>query len=127
MGISFKVGGLVATILGAFIGGIFLIRLSLIRALLWFGILQAFSNLMFVFLSMVGPNLSFMVASIFIEQFCSGLSTAAFVAFLMSLCHARFSATQYACLSALTAFGRVFAGPAAAFIVDGWGWIRDSE
>lgn len=123
VGIAFKVGGLIATILGAFIGGIFLIRMSLIRALLVFGLLQAFSNLMFVFLSMIGPNFSFMVASIFIEQFCSGLSTAAFVAFLMSLCHARFSATQYACLSALTACGRVFAGPIAAFIVDGWGWI----
>ena len=41
----------------------------------------------------------------------------------MSLCHARFSATQYACLSALTACGRVFAGPVAAYVVDGWGWI----
>lgn len=124
VGLAFKTGGLIATLLGVFIGGVFLIRLNLFQALLWFGILQAFSNLMFVVLAIVGKSYFMMAASIFIEQFCSGMSTAAFVAFLMSLCDARFTATQYACLSALTAFARVFAGPVAAVIVEQWGWIN---
>lgn len=123
VGVAFKTGGLIATLLGAFAGGVFLIRLSLFQALLYFGLLQAASNLMFVFLAMAGKSYSLMVASIFIESFCSGMSTAAFVAFLMSLTNARFSATQYACLSALTALGRVFAGPLAAIIAERSGWV----
>ena len=124
VGMAFKIGGLIATLVGAFVGGIFLIRLQLFQALLWFGLLQAFSNLMFVILAIVGKNYALMFASIFIEAFCSGLSTAAFMAFLMSLCNARFSATQYACLSAIMAFGRVFAGPVAAVVVQKWGWVN---
>lgn len=124
VGVAFKTGGLIATLLGAFTGGIFLIRLSLFQALLWFGLLQAVSNLMFVFLAMAGKSYPLMVISIFTESFCSGMSTAAFVAFLMSLTNARFSATQYACLSALTALGRVFAGPVAAIIAERSGWVN---
>jgi PAT family beta-lactamase induction signal transducer AmpG len=122
IGIVFKTAGLIATILGAMLGGIILIRINLYQALLWFGLLQAFSNLMFMLLALVGKNYALMVLSIFIEQFCSGMSTAALVAFLMSLCHQQYTATQYALLSALTALGRVFLGPVAAVMVKNIGW-----
>lgn len=124
VGLAFKVFGLIATLIGAFAGGILLIRISLFNALLWFGLLQALSNLMFVILAIAGKNYWLMFASIFVESFCSGMSTAAFVAFLMSLCNSRFSATQYACLSALFALGRVFAGPVAAKMVLYIGWVN---
>lgn len=124
VGLAFKVFGLMATLLGAFTGGILLIRISLFCALLWFGLLQAISNLMFVLLAIAGKSYLLMVTSIFVESFCSGMSTAAFVAFLMSLCNSRFSATQYACLSALFALGRVFAGPVAAVMVESIGWVN---
>lgn len=124
VGLAFKIFGLIATLLGVLIGGIVLIRISLFQALLYFGALQAISNLMFVVLAMAGKNYFLMVASIFIESFCSGMSTAAFVAFLMSLCHIQFSATQYASLSALFSLGRVVAGPFAAVMVQSMGWIH---
>ena len=44
--------------------------------------------------------------------------TAAFVALLMALCDRRFTATQYALLSALSAFGRVYVGPVAGYVTD---------
>jgi PAT family beta-lactamase induction signal transducer AmpG len=122
IGLTFKTVGLFSTIFGAIIAGMFLTRVHLFKALLWFGLLQAFSNLMFMLLALVGKNYILMVLSIFIEQFCSGMSTAAFVVFLMSLCDARYTATQYALLSALAALGRVFLGPVAAFIVEHVGW-----
>ena len=50
------------------------------------------------------------------------MGTAAFVALLMSLCDRRFSATQYALLSALAAVGRVYVGPASGFLVEAVGW-----
>lgn len=124
VGLVFKTVGLFATILGAMVGGMLLIRIHLFQALLWFGLFQAFSNLMFMVLAWVGKSYLLMVLSIFIEQFCSGMSTAALVVFLMSLCDSRYTATQYALLSALTALGRVFLGPIAAMMVEHLGWAN---
>lgn len=122
VGVAYKTIGLVATILGAFAGGVWMPRLGLYRALMVFGLIQAFSNLMFVLLAMAGKSYSFMVFTIFMDSFCGGMSTAALVAFLMALCNHRYSATQYACLSALSAIGRVFLGPMAGIMVERMGW-----
>lgn len=124
VGLAYKVVSFVATILGAFVGGIFLVRWNIYRALLWFGIAQAFSNLMFVLLAAVGKQFTLMAAAIFIENFCSGLSTAALMAFLMSLCNHRYTAGQYALLSAIASLGRVFLGPVAGLMVENLGWIQ---
>ncbi|MBV8802121.1 MAG: MFS transporter [Gammaproteobacteria bacterium] len=124
IGLIFKTVGLLATLIGAFLGGFILLRISLFQALLWFGLLQAFSNLMFMLLAYVGKNELLMVSSIFIEQCCSGMSTTAFVAFLMSLCDSRYTATQYAIFSALAAVGRVFLGPIAAIMIERVGWAH---
>jgi PAT family beta-lactamase induction signal transducer AmpG len=57
-----------------------------------------------------------------LENLVGGMGTAAFVALLMSLVDARFSATQFALLSALASVGRVYVGPATAFLVERLGW-----
>jgi PAT family beta-lactamase induction signal transducer AmpG len=57
-----------------------------------------------------------------IENISSGMGTAAFVAFLMSLCNQRFTATQYALLSAFASVGRVWVGPLAGVMVESIGW-----
>ena len=124
VGFAYKVVGFIATVSGAFLGGILLIRWNIYRALLLFGLAQAFSNLMFVLLAFAGKHFWLMAFSIFVEGFCSGLSTAAFFAFLMSLCVSQFSAGQFALLSAIASLGRVFLGPLAAFIVQQVGWIE---
>jgi PAT family beta-lactamase induction signal transducer AmpG len=63
-----------------------------------------------------------MVLTINIENFCGGLGTAAFVAFLMSLCNQRFSATQYALLSSLMAVSRDILAAPAGKIAQSTGW-----
>jgi PAT family beta-lactamase induction signal transducer AmpG len=63
-----------------------------------------------------------MIAVIGLENLCGGMGTAAYVALLMALCDRRFSATQYALLSALSAVGRVYVGPAAGYMVEAMGW-----
>lgn len=123
IGVAYKTFGLLATIIGAFVGGALLTRLSLFRALLLFGMLQAFSNLMFMFLALAGKSYFLMVTSIFIEAFCSGMGTAAFMAFLMALCDHRYTATQFACLSGIAAIGRVFIGPLAGVMALHLGWV----
>jgi len=122
VGVAYKTGSLIGTVLGAFVGGVLLSRIGLYRALFLFGIAQALSTLTFLLLAAVGKNYLLMVVSVLIENFCSGMGTAAFVAFLMSLCHQRYTATQYACLSALAAVGRVFLGPVAGLMVSHLGW-----
>jgi len=117
-----KALGLAATIVGALVGGAWMVRLGLYRALLGFGMLQAVTNLGFMFLALVGKDYALMVTAVAAENLCGGMGTAAFVALLMSLCDKRFSATQYALLSALSAVGRVYVGPASGFLVSAIGW-----
>lgn len=122
VGLAYKIVSFVATVLGCFVGGAILTKRSVFFGLWIFGLAQSFSNLMFVILSIVGKNFTLMASSIFIENFCSGLSTAAFLAFLMSLCNKKYTATQYALLSAVASLGRVFLGPVAVAMVANMGW-----
>ena len=117
-----KVLGLAATIVGALAGGAWLARRPLYSALMLFGLLQAVSNFGYWLLAVVPKNFLLMASAIGVENLCGGMGTAAFVAFLMSLTDRRFSAAQFALLSALAAVGRVYVGPAAGVMVASWGW-----
>jgi len=110
--------GFAATIVGALFGGALMVRLGLYRALMAFGILQAVSNLAFMALAAAGKSWPLMIFAVGFENLSGGMGTAAFVALLMALCDHRFTATQYALLSALAAFGRVYVGPAAGYATD---------
>lgn len=124
VGLAYKLVSIVALILGAFVGGIVLTRWKLFYALLVFGTAQAFSNLLFAGLAFVGKNFVFMSFAVFTENFCSGLSTAALLAFMMSLCDYRYTASQFALLSAFASFGRVLLGPIAGMMVQNLGWAE---
>ncbi len=113
-----KVMALAATIFGALAGGTLMVRLGLYRSLMAFGIFQAVSILSFMGLALAGKSYPVMIVAIGLENFAGGMGTAAFVALLMALCDHRFTATQYALLSALAAFGRVYVGPAAGYATD---------
>lgn len=117
-----KVLGLIATIVGALLGGLWLVKRPLWSSLLLFGILQAVSNFGYWLLAILPKDYTLMAAAIGFENLCGGLGTAAFVAFLMALTDKRFSAAQFALLSALAAVGRVYVGPAAGVLVEAWGW-----
>ena len=83
-----------------------------------FGVLQAVSNLGFMALAYAGKSHALLISAVAFENFTGGMGTAAFVALLMALCDHRFTATQYALLSALASVGRVYVGPAAGFATD---------
>ena len=118
-----KLMGLAATIVGALIGGGLLARLGLYRSLLLFGLAQAVSNLAYWLIAVSPQNLVLMAAGVGLENLCGGMGTAAFVALLMAFCNARFTATQFALLSALSAVGRTYlAGPLSPPLVEALGW-----
>ncbi|MEO6363249.1 MAG: MFS transporter [Caldimonas sp.] len=145
VGVVNKVIGLWLTIGGALVGGALMLRLGLWRSLLLFGVLQMASNLGFWWLAVSGrgtlPGLVIpafdwgfvklaaatpvdggLLLVIAAENISGGMGTAAFVAFLMSLCSRRFSATQFALLSAFASVGRVWVGPLAGVLVLSIGW-----
>jgi PAT family beta-lactamase induction signal transducer AmpG len=114
--------GLLATLVGGLAGGFLMSRLSLWRALMIFGVLQAITNLGFWWLASSPPTLAGMTAVVLLENLAGGMGTAAFVALLMGLCDVRFTATQFALLSALASVGRVVIGPVAGVVATDWGW-----
>lgn len=122
VGIINKGLGITATLIGIFYGGVIMVRLGLYRSLLYFGVLQAITNLGFMVLAIVGKNYFGMVLVIGMENLSGGMGTAAFVALLMALCNQKYTATQFALLSALAAIGRVFVGPPAGEFVAFFGW-----
>ncbi len=124
LGVMYKLVALSATILGGIAAGAVLPLIGLFRALMIFGLLQALSNLCYMSLALMEKNYICAVLAIFCEYFCSGLSMLALVVFVMKLCNHKYSATQYAFFSALTALGRVFAGPIVPVLVHHWGWAQ---
>ena len=116
--------GLLATLVGGLAGGLLMSRISLWKALLIFGLLQAITNLGFWWLAAFPPSLAGMTAVVLLENLAGGMGTAAFVALLMALCDVRFTATQFALLSALASIGRVVVGPVAGVTATDWGWAN---
>jgi PAT family beta-lactamase induction signal transducer AmpG len=123
IGAAMKTVSLVATLLGALLGGYMMRYISLWQALFYFGILQALSNSGYLLLAIIGKHFYVMIGAVFIEYFAGGLVAVAFVAYLTSMCNTKFSATQYALLSALASLGRVLVGPVAAISEVHYGWV----
>jgi PAT family beta-lactamase induction signal transducer AmpG len=122
-GIALATVGMVATIVGAFVGGWITTLAGLGHSLWIFGFLQVFSNIGYFLLSRTdGPNLPLMYAATSFELLTSGLGTGAFSVLLLRMTQKRFSATQYALFSSLFALPRLLAGPATGFAVDAIGW-----
>ena len=113
--------GLIATIVGALFGGTIMVKLGLFRSLMVFGIFQMISNLSFMVLAWVGKSYPAMITAVAFENVSGGMGTAAFAALLMALCDKRFSATQFALLSSLSALGRVFISPTSGYVMSMFG------
>lgn len=114
--------GFVAAMLGLLAGGLIMTRISLFRALLFFGIFQAIAILALLQLALVGHNYHWLIFAISMDNFCNAMGSIALVVFLMSLCDHRYTATQFALFSAFSTVGRVFVGPLAGLIVTYFNW-----
>lgn len=114
--------GLIATIFGAVAAGGLIARLGIYRSLWVFGILQAVTNLTYMGVALAGQNKAALILAVGVDNLSGGMGTAAFVAFLMSLTEKRYSATQYALLSSLTAITPKIAGAPTGLMAAGLGW-----
>lgn len=117
-----KLFGFWATIGGAFLGGLAMVRLGIIKSLWIFGILQTLSTAGFCILAMIGRNLQALTIVVTVENICTAMATSAYVAFMASLCNKRFTATQYALLSSLMGVPRVIFGSSSGYLAKNFGW-----
>lgn len=122
IGTLVKFSGFFGVILGSVTAGLLAMRWDLYRAMLVFGIVQTLGNLLYFILFWTGPNYFAVGSVIFLDNFTGGMGQAALVGFLMSLCNPRFTAFQYAALSAMVVSGRVYIGPLAGFVAEQYGW-----
>jgi PAT family beta-lactamase induction signal transducer AmpG len=111
------------SIAGGIVGGIWMIKLGINRALWIFGVAQALSILGFALLAYVGPNLILLGLVLAMEAFGVGLGTTAFVAYLAKTSDPRYTATQYALFTSLAAVPRTLTTSLIGFIVAETGWF----
>lgn len=118
-----KIFGMAAIIIGAVIGGVIVDRLGILKSLFVCGVLQMLSNLMFAVLATAGHDLRVLTLAIAVENLSGGMGTAAFVAYLSSLCNVAYTATQYALLTSFMAFGRTVLTSSGGWLADHMDWI----
>jgi MFS transporter, PAT family, beta-lactamase induction signal transducer AmpG len=117
-----KVFGMGATLVGALVGGIFMLRLGIHRALWVFGAAQATAILAFALLAHVGRVYALVAIAVALENFTAGMGTSAFVAYMASLTNKRFTATQYALITSLMGVPRVLFGAPTGYLARELGW-----
>jgi PAT family beta-lactamase induction signal transducer AmpG len=117
--------GFIALLIGVFVGGILYARLGMKRAVLISLVLMAVSNFSFAALAAAGHSNIGMAAAIGFENFASGIGGVTVVAYLSALCNLRFTATQYALLSALASIaGRFLTGTTVGALIDAIGYVN---
>jgi MFS transporter, PAT family, beta-lactamase induction signal transducer AmpG len=117
--------GFAALLLGILVGGILYSRLGMKRSVMWSLVLMAVSNFSFAALAAAGHTNTGMAAAVGFENFASGIGGVTVVAYLSALCNLRFTATQYALLSALASIvGRLITGTVAGRMIDAMGYVN---
>lgn len=124
LSIAGKVNMTVSSMVGVAFGGWVYMRWGTFKSLLVFGIGQALTNLLYVWLALAGKKVWLLVLATSLDTGIGGMGLAAFVAFLVSLCTANFSATQYALLSALASVPSKVMGYVAGIVVSHIGWAN---
>jgi MFS transporter, PAT family, beta-lactamase induction signal transducer AmpG len=122
IGLIAKNAGLWPSVVGGLLGGIWMIKLGINRALWIFGVIQMVAILGFAWLATLGHSLSWLAIVIGVEALGVGLGTTAFVAYIAHTTHPLYTATQYALFTSLAAVPRTFANAATGYLVEWFGW-----
>lgn len=128
IGLIAKNAGLWPMVIGGILGGIWMLKLGINRALWLFGVVQIVTILGFVWLAWLGPapsdagrlaSLAIVIAG---EAIGAGLGTTAFVAYMARTTHPAYTATQLALFTSLMAVPRTFVNASAGWLVERMGW-----
>jgi len=123
IGLIAKNAGLWPSVIGGLLGGIWMVKLGINRALWLFGAVQMVAILGFAWLAVVGHDLVWLGIVIGVEALGVGLGTAAFVAYIAKTTHPLYTATQFALFTSLAAVPRTLANATTGYLVEWLGWV----
>jgi PAT family beta-lactamase induction signal transducer AmpG len=119
-----KIYGVIATLVGALLGGVLVARIGLLKSLLVGAVMVAATNLIFALLAVMGPDVAMLTVAISADNISGGLAGSVFIAYLSSLTNTAYTATQYALFSSLfTLPGKIVAG-GSGFVVEAAGYVN---
>lgn len=131
IGLIAKNAGLWPSVVGGLLGGLWMVKIGINRALWLFGLVQLFTIFGFAWLASIGPQatigaaeLASLAMVIGLEAFGVGVGTAAFVAFIARSTHPAYTATQLALFTSLAAVPRTFINAGAGWLVEAMGWTN---
>ena len=122
IGTVVKVFGLIATLVGAFIGGLLSIKIGLYKSLVSFGIFQAIATLGFSVLAVSTKSLMLLASVITLENLAAGMGYTAYLAFIANMTNKQFTATQFALMTAIMSLPRTLFSGSSGFLVEILGW-----
>ena len=113
--------GWITTITFTLLGGLFAIRMGLLKAMFASGIVMALTNLMFSLLAWVGHSEILFAFTVLIDDLAAAFATVAFVGFISALVDRTYTATQYALLASIGTAGRTLFASSSGALVD---WLN---
>jgi PAT family beta-lactamase induction signal transducer AmpG len=122
IGTVVKAFGLIATLIGAFVGGLVSLKIGLYRSLIIFGIFQAIATLGFSILAIVGNYINALIIVISLENLAAGMGYTAYLAFIANMTNKEFTATQFALMTALMSLPRTLLAGSSGFLVEILDW-----
>lgn len=122
IGLIAKNAGLWPGIIGGLLGGIWMIKLGINKALWIFGFMQMFATLSFAWLASVGDNNIVLAITVGLEFFAAGLGTTAFVAYIAKTTNPSYTATQFALFTSLASVPRTLTNASTGYLVEFFGW-----
>lgn len=119
-----KIVGIGALLVGGLISGLILKKYSLFKTLLYIGIAQACSNILFIILAINGKVLWLLVLAVFCDNLIAGMGATALVTLIMEIVDTRYTATQFSILISISSLPRIFSGPIGAYLQSKLGWVN---
>lgn len=115
--------GVFVTMAGVFLGGLVMMKFKYRPLLFWLGCLEILTSLSFAWLAKIGPSMPAFFAVILFDNILAGMGGAVWVVYLSNFCSKKFSATQYALLSALNMVPLSILAGASGWLADQMGWV----
>ena len=113
--------GWLTTVTFTLLGGLFAVRMGLIKAMFLSGILMALTNILFSVLAWVGNSEILFAFTVLIDDLAAAFATVAFVGFISALVDRNYTATQYALLASIGTAGRTLFASSSGMMVD---WLN---
>jgi len=113
--------GWLTTITFTLLGGLFAVRMGLVKAMFLSGIFMALTNIMFSILAWAGNSEILFAFTVLIDDLAAAFATVAFVGFISALVDRTYTATQYALLASIGTAGRTLFASSSGMLVD---WLN---